>query len=69
MCQLLSAVLNGLVIPSEYYTSLLFGLMVKFGRMVFYLFGPSVCIYLVVRFRLSDPVSFVHGLNKNPRNG
>ena len=37
------------VIPSRYYTSLLFGLMVKFSRLVFNFFGPPVFIYLVVR--------------------
>ena len=38
------------------YTSLLLGLMVKFSPMVFYLFGPPVFIYSVVRFRSLDPV-------------
>ena len=31
--------------------------MVIFGPLVFYLFGPPVFIYSVVRFRSSDPVS------------
>ena len=43
------AAYTGFVIPSRYYTSLLFGLMVKFGPSVFYLFGPSI-INLVLQF-------------------
>ena len=45
------------VIPSGYYTTLLFGRMVIFGPMVFYLFGPPVFIYSVMQFWSSDPVS------------
>ena len=53
----MSAVLNVFEIPSRYYTCLLFGLMVKFGPLVFYLFGPPVFIFSVIRFQSSDPVS------------
>ena len=31
--------------PSRYYTTLLFGPMDKFGRSVFYLFGPPDSVY------------------------
>ena len=47
----LSFCITCLVIPSRYYTSLIFGLMGKFGCLFFYLFGPSV-INSVIQFSI-----------------
>ena len=57
------------VIPSRYYTSLLFYLMVIFGLLVFYLFGRSVSfsviqfsIYSVLRIRSTVPARSRSGI-------